>query len=311
MTITSRRHKYNFYLTIIGVTFFFLALAAVWVTVFIVDKRHAYILLVLAGAAPIASFFVVSRYYKLTPIITIDDKTISFNTATFSLADIQKIDLTGKQNFPLWGKFLMEAATLYFRDGKTRFIYDDMYENSGALKLYLKQVVIDKEEYVAPDVNEIKVSEPDNEYFDTYKGNPVLSSNGISMWCLLAVFIGGLFIIGNKIPIGFAIFFITIALVLFFHFSRLMYYFKVSARFIVVKNHYRVLKKEVYLVDDIREVVFESRRRMPICLRIITKEFKSKLYPASTLSKSTWLELKACLEQNNITVRNECLSLKA
>jgi hypothetical protein len=75
----------------------------------------------------------------------------------------------------------------------------------------------------------------------------------------------------------------------------------------VVRNHNFFWKKDVYRLTDIREVVFETRTKMPICLRVITNGYRDKLYAADTLYRKTWLVLKAELESKNIQVRNECL----
>ena len=86
-----------------------------------------------------------------------------------------------------------------------------------------------------------------------------------------------------------------------------MNYFKLSVNFLVVKNHNFFWKKDIYRLKDIREVVFETRAKMPICLRVITNGYKDRLYPADTLYRKTWFLLKADLESKNVKVRDECL----
>lgn len=51
------------------------------------------------------------RYIKNTPTITLDKDFINFNSQTFSIADIDKIELTGKRPFKYAINFPMEAAT--------------------------------------------------------------------------------------------------------------------------------------------------------------------------------------------------------
>ncbi|MCS3798874.1 hypothetical protein [Niastella sp. OAS944] len=86
-----------------------------------------------------------------------------------------------------------------------------------------------------------------------------------------------------------------------------MHYLKLSDSFLVVKNRNFFWKKDAYRLTDIREVVFETRYKMPICLRVITNEYNDKLYPADTLKTKTWLSLKTQLKNKHIKVRNECL----
>jgi hypothetical protein len=65
--------------------------------------------------------------------------------------------------------------------------------------------------------------------------------------------------------------------------------------------------RKIYRNKDIKEIVFETRDKMPNCLRIITDDFRNKIYPAATLRDKTWLNLKTKLEAKGIIVRNECI----
>jgi len=90
-------------------------------------------------------------------------------------------------------------------------------------------------------------------------------------------------------------------------YSYQMHYFGVSRDYFVVKKHNFFWMKKLYRMDNIKEVVFETQGKLPNCLRIITKDYRNKLFPACTLSDKTWLELKKALEERGITVRNECI----
>jgi hypothetical protein len=86
-----------------------------------------------------------------------------------------------------------------------------------------------------------------------------------------------------------------------------MNYFKVSQTFLVIKNHNLLWCTKAFRLSDIEEIVFETQGKMPNCLRVITKDFRNKLYLAGTLTDKTWLQLKDKLEGYNIKVRNECI----
>jgi hypothetical protein len=104
--------------------------------------------------------------------------------------------------------------------------------------------------------------------------------------------------------VGFSIFtFVWLVL-----WSRRLFYFGVSDHYLGIRMHNFFGVKKNYLLTDIREVVFESHYRMTTCLRIITDDFESKLYPADSLWSKRWMELKQTLEEKNIKVRNECVS---
>ncbi len=95
----------------------------------------------------------------------------------------------------------------------------------------------------------------------------------------------------------------------FFLNTYFMYYFSMSEKYFVVKNHNFLWINKIYKVEEIREIVFEANgKNMPNCLRIITKDFRNKLYPAGTLNIKTWLNLRDTLGFNGITVRNECIA---
>lgn len=247
------------------------------------------------------------RYIKNAPTISLDKDFINFNNQTFSLADIDKIELTGKRPFKYAINFPMEAATLTFNSGTTKYIFDDMYSNSWEIKSFLKQVVIDKKDFFEPTENAIDTGSLYNEYFETYKGTVITSLRGISLWGLIGFF--AYMLLNNSKPTttGLVTFFTCFSSFwLLFH-SYLMNYFQVSDNYFVVRNHNFFWTKKAYKINDIKEVVFETQGKMPNCLRVITKSFKNKLYPAGTLRDKTWFALKDKLESYNIKVRNECI----
>ncbi len=62
-----------------------------------------------------------------------------------------------------------------------------------------------------------------------------------------------------------------------------------------------------YRIDNINEIVFETYPKSPICLRIRTHDFRTKVYSASTLREKHWLALMARLKEKGVSVRNECI----
>lgn len=152
--------------------------------------------------------------------------------------------------------------------------------------------------------NNVQQGEPDGESYTNYKGHQLLTMQGIMLWGFIAFLIYMAFkATAWPVYIPIALF----ASFLFYIISRQMNYFKLSNSFLVVKNHNFLWKEDVYLLANIKEVVFESRIKRPICLRVITNNFIEELYPADTLYMKTWLAFKTDLESKNIKVRNECL----
>ena len=247
------------------------------------------------------------RYIKNAPTITLDKDFINFNSQTFSIADIDKIELTGKRPFKYAINFPMEAATLQFKSGDIKYIFDDMYSNSWEIKSFLKQVVIDKKEFSQSNSSPIDKDAVSSDFYETFKGNQITSLRGISLWGLIGFFV--YMVVNSKRPahIGGVLFVVGFSLFWFLAFSYQMHYFQVSDNYFLIRNHNLFWRKKVYNISDIKEIVFETQGKMPNCLRIITKDFRNKLYPAGTLRDKNWLALKDKFESYNIKVRNECV----
>lgn len=150
-----------------------------------------------------------------------------------------------------------------------------------------------------------KVIDIESESFISYKGNPLFSFLGFSIWITLLILF---LLIGqtiNDLNLKGFIAVTALILLLFFVLYRLMHYFEISANFFNVRKYYFPWNKEQYPLDNIREVVIEKQGRFSSRLRVITKDFKSKLCPGVSLYDKTWLKMKKDLESKNIIVRNE------
>ena len=312
-TIISQRHILKFYFSIILGTLFFIALATSLLFIYnkLADKGQVKAKDKLMPAFSIACYafagYSLYRYIKNAPKITLDKEFITFNNMTYSISDIKKVTLTGKRPFNYAINFPMEAATITFNNNETKYIFDDMYSNSWEIKSFLKQVVIDKKDFFEPTENVIDTDSLDSEHFETYNGTVITSLRGISLWGLIGFF--AYMLLNNNKPTttGLVIYFICFSSFWFLFHSYLMNYFQVSDNYFLVRNHNFFWTKKVYRITDIKEIVFETKGKMPNCLRVITKSFKNKLYPAGTLRDKTWLELKDKLGSYKIKVRNECI----
>jgi len=76
----------------------------------------------------------------------------------------------------------MEAVTLTFNNNETKFIFDDMYSNSWEIKSFLKQVVIDKKDFLCSSSSAIDKDSVASDFYETFKGNQLTSLRGISLW---------------------------------------------------------------------------------------------------------------------------------
>ena len=115
--IVSKRHPLKYYLTIGLTILLFIAVGSA----IIFDYKNSLdkgqlkpkeiILPILAIACFAFAGYSLYRYMKNAPAITLDKDYIKFNSQTYSTADIDKIELTGKQPFNFVINFPMEAVT--------------------------------------------------------------------------------------------------------------------------------------------------------------------------------------------------------
>jgi ABC-type multidrug transport system fused ATPase/permease subunit len=312
-TIVSKRHFFKFYFSLILATLFYLSIGTVLLFIYINEifsgsialKTHAMPVFFIACYA-IAGYSVY-RYFKNAPNIILDKNNITFNKQTYSIADINEVTLTGKHPFKYGFNFPMEAVTITFNTNETKYIFDEMYSNTWEIKSFLKQVVIDNKYFFDPSEYTVDIHALTLEFFETYKGPVLTSLRGISLWGVIGFFAFILVYGAQPIPKGYFVGLFCISIIWFLLHVNLLNYFQVSDNYFVVRNHNFFWTKKAYYLKDIEEVVFETQGKMPNCLRIITKNYKNKLYPASTLRDKTWLELKDKLEKHKIYVRNECI----
>ena len=271
------------------------------------ESKH-YVLLIFGILLFFVGVYTIYRYTKNTPNIVLEKKNIFINGQKIDFEDIQHISLTGKKHFPyLIFCYPMEGCSILLKNGKVEFFYDNMYSNYWQIKSYLQKVFIDKEEYKVEEIIVDNISVY-NENFTTFSRSQLLNYNGILLWSLLLPILYNLFFNEQK-HLNLVGYFILSFFIIFWYvfFSWLMHHFKISNKYLVVKNTNFPWINKIYKFDDIREVVFETRDKMPNCLRVITKDFRTKLFPAATLRDKQWLEMKKLLEKNNVQVFNECI----
>lgn len=188
--ITLNRHPLKFHVvqTITFLFIFSLGIYLSWESAEVMNslavKRSHYLVFPIGIALITLAFYTVYPYYANTPIITLNTSEIEFHKQkSFKLSDIDEVKFTGKVPFPMLLSFPMEGTSIHFRNGETKYIYDELYSNSWILKSSLDQLVNDK--VAKLETNEIKLATPDITDFEMFKGNPVFSFQGIMLWALL------------------------------------------------------------------------------------------------------------------------------
>lgn len=311
--ITTKRHPVKFYATIAFGTLFLCGIGTILLFESIENLQKEnlvakdYFTPFFSLVLYLFAFSILYAYWKNSPKITIDDHSIKIGNETFNLKDVKEIVLTGKMPFKSFTAFPMEGTAILFNDGTEKILFDDMYSNSSQIKLFLEQVVIKKQNF---NHNSIKAIGKDNIRFENeeiFKGNQFTSLRGISLWGLIGVFTFLLIFEWQDQPIRLLVFFGLFGIFWFVLNSWLMHYFGLTKDYLIVRNHNLFWKVKIYHLADIKEVVYETQSKQPNCMRIITNDFRNKLYPAGTLRDKTWLDLMEKLEAKGVRVRNECI----
>ncbi len=255
----------------------------------------------------VIGFFYIKSYIKNSPKLELDKDKIVIKDKVYYWQNIKNIKITGKVGFGPFN-YPMEATALIFNDNVQKYIFDDLYSNSWEIKSFIKQMIIEKKEKF--EIKEFKIikNEIDKENFEEFKGSPFFSFRGIILWSLIIFFVAMIIFSNSKISnMKGLIFLIPICIFWFAFNSYCMHYFELSKNYFVVKNHYFWWVKDIYKNSEIEVIVFECQQKQPNSLRVISKNFKRKIYLAGTLNDEKWLVMKTELERKNIEVRNEAI----
>ncbi len=312
--ITTRRHPFKFYaaLLFISLLLFGIGSLILFTGINILQKGQPatkdYFMSLFGLAFYLLAFFTVYAYWKNTPHVIIDNYTIKIGDRTIDIKNIKDVALTGKMPFRFILNYPMEGTALLLADDTEIFLFDDMYANSSEIKLFLQQVVLNKQEYKPALTSNISKDSIYIENEETFKGNQFTSFRGLSLWGLIGFLTFTLFDSWEHPPMLQLVTLIVFGIFWFVLHGWLMHYFGLTTDYLIVRNHIFIWKMKIYRLSDIKEVVYETQGKQPNCMRIITKDFRNKLYPAGTLRNKTWLYLKMKLEAKGVAVRNECIS---
>ena len=311
--IKTQRHPLKFYAILAFGFLFLLALGSFMIFIGLENEPNEQveskriIMPIFGCIICLLAIWMVYSYWKNSPKITIDGNNLKIGKETFRLNSIKDVILTGKMPFRFIINFPMEGTAILFNDGRDKILFDDMYLNSYEVKSFLEQVIIKKQQFKINEPKKVTSSEIRFENIEIFKGNQFTSLRGISLWGLFGVFTFLLIIKETNLKLGDVIFFCLFGTFWFVLHSWLMHYFGLTKDFLIIRNHNFIWREIIYNYSDIKEVVFESQGKQPNCMRVITNDFRNKLYPAGTLRDKTWLEMKKKLEVKGVKVRNECI----
>ena len=206
----------------------------------------------------------------------------------------------------------IEGILIVDKNDNETYLYDLYYLNLYKLKWIFSQLIDSKNNVISTNLDNIKEYEKDVvtnsdirfENFIDYKGLWWVTMVGLAI-IFIAIFPfviiiikGGAFKMPIPVYLGMVGFF-------YFFFGYQLHYFKLSDKFLIVTNHVWVWRQKRFRINNIREIVFEQPDRLPVSMRIITNDFKSRLYPASSLRNKIWQDLHKQIKEKKIKTRKE------
>ncbi|MBA3286035.1 MAG: PH domain-containing protein [Nitrosopumilus sp.] len=268
-------------------------------------------------------FVFYSIYYFLTyfPTFKIDKTGIEvstiFKTKFYNWSQIKRIEITGKQPCKfLFVSMPVEATTIQFIDNSEIYLWVDYYRNKSDLRVILDRanIILQANKEFSrldfntdrPDFSKQLPTDCDGKEFN---GNHFLTFNGVIFYGWIGYFTYLSLTIENN-PLKNLAGLIALPLVLLSIpalVSYQMHYFVVGQDYLIIKNTLWFWKTHIYLLKDIKEVVIETPHRLSTSLRVITNDYRDKLYPAGSLSDKTWSEMMEQLDNDKIKVRNEAI----
>ena len=259
--------------------------------------EHRYFVIIF----PILSLFLLYSSFQKSPRILFDDEFLTakylFKEKIYSWSSITDVYLSRKENYMLQS---MEATSIIFDNGDKLSIWQDVYSNCEEMRNYISQKSSANIRDPRPNIISSNL-----QYITRrrYSGNVYTSFNTLLV-VGMAIFMG-ISIKGKAkseililIPVGFI-------LLLFFGVGTQMNYFLIDEGCLFIKNHYFPWINKQVKLEDIVEVDIETPNKRSTGLRIITKDFKSKIYGAGSLRSRNWDELLGDLKLIGIPARDD------
>lgn len=285
-------------------------------TLFFIDT-----LLVLLGIGLFKSY--TSNIYTIT--ITQQGVTEKLFTSQIdhSWNEVERIELTGKQRFKYLFSFITpaEAATIYFKNGSQIVLWYSFYQNMSSVCVLLQRAdnlissngSLDELDFtISPNVpDSYSISDNATIYY-TGMFNNYIEAAILLIWPLIGVFTfiaGSYRLIENTMPVskfllpstGVIILCGTLTVL----YAKRFNYFILDGDYLIVKNKLFAKWQYSYALDNIQLLVIEIPDKFPHSVRIITKQFENKLYPAGCLNTQKLREFIAALEQRKVPLRND------
>ncbi|WP_215225540.1 hypothetical protein [Echinicola shivajiensis] len=260
---------------------------------------------------------IIYQFLKNWQNFRISEKGITisrfFKSEFISWEEVKKIELTGKAEDRILG-FTQEFEVLSFelKNGDEKAIFEHYYRNFDEARRLLSRIQVQIQSHQSVKITSVGLSETKGrnklqhfDFLNIYKDRFISSVHGVITCIGLALMI--LKIIFYNIDYFPLIVFPSLFLAVM---GFLSHYFLLDKNYLVIKNHIWFFYSKHYKVSDINEIVVDHEGRRGWCLRVITKDYKSRSFPAGSLKTKTWVDMIHDLEKLTIPVRMQIDSLK-
>lgn len=252
-------------------------------------------------------FFLPYILFQRAPRITLEDNIITakylFKTKKYDWNSITDIFLSKKEYYSIL--FIlgqdMESTSILFENNEKLILWEDMYSNLAEMREFISEKANEKIKDPKPKVNNSAVL-----FFDRkiYSGNVWTSFKTIIVAGVILSF-GYLILTSPPPKKKYAYLILLMPFIFYTGFGNEMNYFILEGENFIIKNQFFPWKKKVFKLNDISEFVIESPYKRSNSLRVITKEFRSKLFGAGSLRDKHWKEFKDDITTIGIPVRSE------
>lgn len=267
-----------------------------------IEKLKDYFLIPFGLIFMILGFFSIRSYILNSTSLKIYNNQLYHKNEIITNEIIENISF--RNPFVLWGGYNTLATIIHLKDGNTIRLVELFYANADIFHKFIFQNLMRNEYFDIPKRN--SNIENNFEVDIILKGNLLFSYRSLFIiWLPLGV---TLFFLFNPIkiipPIEIQIF-LSIFIVLYF---LLQFYFiftiKLTNCSIIVK-HYLLSYNKSFEANNIYEIHFIYRPKLPNQIKITTNDFKTYTYFMGTLRvNDEWIVLKNHLERKGIKVTN-------
>jgi hypothetical protein len=266
-------------------------------------------MLIFGGALITIGIYSIYTHIKQLPVIRIDYNGIIlkslFTNQQLSWSDIESVKYTGKDFFWYVLPFEREAMVIQLTNSRSLKIFYEHYSNGYLIQQYIKSYHEHQHLSIFTREKKVMPEELIGESFTVYKGTPLWSFRGITIWGFIVLMLA----IMMKTDATSKGFLPLIFICLFWYAanSYFCFYIKVSDNYLVIKNYFIPFLGKKYRLSDIQEMAVETYRNWPNCLRVTTNSFQYKVFPCGPIRDKEWNAFMAIVRKKGIKVRNEAI----